>query len=95
MDLWKVELRYSSEDSHEACGWMAVEGWIRGECPFPPAAPGFAFPVQGLSPSFALGSLKGGRWILGFLGGFPLPIVFPCPCIPLRGETEVEKLDEG
>ena len=84
---------YLSGEAHEACGWMAVEGWIRGGCACPSASPCFAFPVQGLLPSFDLGSLNGGGtripwWISSAL-------CFLSLCIPLCGERDVEKLGRG
>lgn len=71
-----VNFEYLSGEGHDACGWMAVEGWIRVSVP-PPFR--FAWIPEVLLPSFVLGSLKGGRWILGFLGEFPLPFIFLSP----------------
>ena len=33
MDILRVNFEYLSGEGHDACGWMAVEGWIRVNVP--------------------------------------------------------------
>ncbi len=52
MEGWMVV--YFSKDGHDACGWMMVEGGIRGKCASLPSA----LLLRVLYPASVLGQLK-------------------------------------